>query len=227
MGCDGDSNDSFARSLRDLKRRGSNLLVVGSPADQARNEATRRLLGDGVTETRRRLFVFTDATHTDARIGHGAVGPETVRVLDRTTETRAAAAAVPSASTPDRIARRQVETTQLGSLAWCIQEEIGTFDDYAGGLSSGELRLCFDSLAPLLSEHDVETVRRFVHAVGNRVRASGGMAHYHLPVARSEPAVETLAPAFDAIIRLRVRDGLPEHRWELCDDGTTSSWIPL
>lgn len=227
MGSAGDRNDSFARSLQDLKRRGSNLLVVGSPAEQARNAATRRLLGDGVTETRRRLFVFTDATHTDARIGNGAISPETVRVIDRTTETRNTAAAVPTASTSDRLARRQIETTQLGSLAWCIEEEIRTLDDYAGELSSGELRLCFDSLAPLLSEHEGETVRRFAQTVGNRVRAANGMAHYHLPVARSEPVVETLAPVFDAIIQLRVRDGLPEHRWELRDGEFESSWIPL
>jgi hypothetical protein len=227
MGSAGDRNDSFARSLQDLKRRGSNLLVVGSPAEQARNAATRRLLGDGVTETRRRLFVFTDATHTDARIGNGAIGPETVRVIDRTTETRATAATVPTASTPDRLARRQIETTQLGSLAWCIEEEIRTLGDYAGELASGELRLCFDSLAPLLSEHEVETVRRFAQTIGNRVRAVGGMAHYHLPVARSEPVVEALAPVFDAIIQLRVRDELPEHRWELRDSEFESSWIPL
>ncbi|SEO35111.1 hypothetical protein SAMN04487948_1029 [Halogranum amylolyticum] len=227
MGSVGDRNDSFARSLQELKRRGSNLLVVGSPAEQARDAATRRLLGDGVAETRRRLFVFTDATHADARIGHGAVGPETVRVIDRTTQTRTTAAAVPSTSTPGRIARRQLETTRLGSLAWCIQEEIETFERHAGGFSNGELRLCFDSLAPLLSEHDATAVRRFVQTVGNRVRASSGMAHYHLPLSRSEPIVETLAPGFDAVIQLRVRDGLPEHRWTLQDGALESSWIPL
>lgn len=227
MGSAGDSNDSFARALQDLKRRGSNLLVVGSPAAEARNAATRRLLGDGVSETRRRLFVFTDATHTDARIGHGAVTPETVRVIDRTTETRNTVTTVSPASTPDRPARRQIQTDRLGSLAWCIQDEVETFEDYASGLSSGELRLCFDSLAPLLSEHDTEAVRRFLRAVGTRVRAASGMAHYHLSVARSEPVVERLTPAFDAVIQLRVRDGLPEHRWELRDGEFESSWIPL
>jgi hypothetical protein len=227
MGSAGDSNDSFARSLQDLKRRGSNLLVVGSPAEEARVAATRRLLGDGVSETRRRLFVFTDATHTDARIGQGTVSPETVRAIDRTTQTRTTAATASGMSTPNRFARRQVETTELGSLAWCIEEEIATFDDYAGGLASGELRLCFDSLAPLISEYDVETVRRFVGAVGNRVCAVSGMAHYHLPVSRSEPIVDELTPVFDAVIQLRVRDGLPEHRWELCDTALESTWIPL
>lgn len=227
MGSVGDRNGSFARSLQDLKRRGSNLLIVGSLAEQVRDAVTRRLLGDGVTETRRRLFVFTDATHADAHLGNGTSSRETTRIIDRVTPTRSTAAMVPPTSAPAPLTRRRVEPTQLGSLAWCIQEEIGAFDDSADGLSAGELRLCFDSLAPLLSEHDTETVRRFLRIVGNRVRASHGMAHYHLPVARSDPLVDELSTAFDAVIELRVRDGQPEHRWELRESGFVSSWIPL
>ncbi|SFL08564.1 hypothetical protein SAMN04487950_2368 [Halogranum rubrum] len=227
MGNVGDRNGSFARSLQDLKRRGSNLLVVGSLAEHVRDAATRRLLGDGVSETRRRLFVFTDATHAGAQVGNGAVGPETTRVIDRVTPTRSAAAMPSASSTAAGLTRRRVEPTQLGSLAWCIEEEIGAFDANANGLSSGELRLCFDSLAPLVSEHDVPTVLRFLRVVGNRVRASHGMAHYHLPVSRSDPIVDELASAFDAVIELRVRDGHPEHRWELRETDFVSSWIPL
>lgn len=219
---------TFARSLATLKRRGSNLLVVGSPDEEARLAACRRLLGNGTSETRRRLFVLTDATHTDAELGAGPVTPETAAIVSQRAYTRSTAAATPGSSPlPQNIPRREVDSDTLGSLAWAIEEEIDRFESHADGLSTGELRLCFDSLTPLLSEQDTPDVRQFLQAVGNRIKASSGMAHYHLPVPKSDPIVDDIASCFDAIIELRLHDGMPEHRWYLQRKDLESGWLSL
>ncbi|SDM18926.1 hypothetical protein SAMN04487949_1209 [Halogranum gelatinilyticum] len=228
---------TFSRSLSALKQRGSNLLVVGSAAETVRKAAARRFLGDGVGESRRRLFVFTDAAHTDTTIGSGPVTHGTTRVVTRETPTRGAAGVQqPSAATPtelpsstqrEEIEHRTVDSEQLGTLAWAIEQELSGFERDGGPFATGELRLCFDSLTPLLSTHDTPAVLRFLRAIGNRVRADSGMAHYHLPVARDDPAVDELAPLFDAVIELRLSDGRPEHRWILRDESFESDWLPL
>lgn len=219
---------TFARSLATLKRRGSNLLVVGSPAEEARLAACRRLLGNGTSESRRRLFVFTDATYADAELGTGPVTPETVSIVSRDVHTRSAAAATPQPSSiPQNITRRVVDSDSLGSLAWAIEGEIDTFEYRADGLSTGELRLCFDSLTPLLSEYDTPVVQKFLRAIGSRIKASSGMAHYHLPVSITDPVIDDISSFFDATIELRLRDGVAEHRWHLHRKDLKSEWLPL
>lgn len=225
---------TFSRSLSALKQRGSNLLVVGSAAEEARKAASRRFLGDGVSESRRRLFVFTDAAHTDVTVGSGPVTDETTRAIRRTTPTRSTASVhattedeLPSPTLRGEVSHRHVDSDELGALAWAIQRELSEFERDTGSFSTGELRLCFDSLTPLLSTHDTSAVLRFLRAIGNRVRADSGMAHYHLPVARTDPVVDDLEPLFDAVIELRLSNGQPEHRWHLRDESFQSDWLPL
>lgn len=226
---------TFTRSLAAMKRRGSNLLVVGSAVEAVRNAASQRFLGDGVSESRRRLFVFTDAAYTDVGVGTGPTTPQTTRVVTRTTPTRSAASvdvsptetATPSPTHPGDIARRRVDTDSLGKLAWAIEREISAFERDAGSFAPGELRLCFDSLAPLLSTNETPSVQRFLRAIGNRVHAEAGMAHYHLPVTRADPVVDDIAHLFDATIELRLSGGVPEHRWILHDEAFESGWLPL
>lgn len=223
-----EGEEAFARSLATLKRRGSNLLVVGAPAEETRLAACRRLLGNGATESRRRLFVLTDATHTNAELGDGPITPETASIVSQSAYTRSTAATtLESSPTPQNVPRREVDGASLGSLAWTIEDEIDRLESHANGLSTGELRLCFDSLTPLLSEHDTAEVRQFLKAVGNRIKASSGMAHYHLPVPKSDPAVDDIASDFDAIIELRLHNGVPEHRWSLQRRNHESGWLPL
>lgn len=219
------STAEFGQALARLKRRGSNILVVGPSDPGLRKAVSRRLLGDATTGPRRRLFVFTDGGNTYARLGNGPAGPDHVRVVSQPVATRGAVAA--GGESADAIPRETVEGGNPSALAWAVTDEIGTFTRVAGGFSPGELRICVDSLGPLVDANDHRTVTRFLSTVTNRVRATGGMAHYHLAVDADDPLIDDLASLFDAIVDLRVRAGRPQQRWALPDRGIESDWLAL
>jgi hypothetical protein len=125
------------------------------------------------------------------------------------------------------VARRHVTETGLATLACAINTEIGVFADRADSLDPAELRLCFDSLTPLVAGNDTVAVRRFLHAITARVRSCRGMAHYHLAAGRRDDVVVELAPAFDAVIELRIDDDRPEQRWHVPDRDLHTDWLPL
>jgi hypothetical protein len=238
---------SFADALAEFKQRGSNLLVVGPPSDRARAAICRRLLGDASAGTRRRLFVETDGTASCLDDFDGPVTPETTRLVTRPTQTRSARAAesaptgaaestsgpaVPGDSSRSdadagRVARRYVTDTALSTLAYAVSEEIAAFTEGDDTLDPAELRLCFDSLTPLVVDHDLDDFRRFLHAVTNRVRSCRGMAHYHLAAARDDDVVADLTPAFAAVVELRLDDDRPEQRWHVPDRDLHTDWLPL
>ncbi|MFB6096621.1 MAG: hypothetical protein ABEJ74_04465 [Haloferacaceae archaeon] len=214
------TNDSaFAQALGDLKRRGSNLLVVGTPAAEAHHDACDRFLGDERPE-RRRLLVLTDGTHDHARHHEGT---ET-RVITRSASTRSAAAAQPAAPGADAGASRDLAGADLGTLSLAIAEDLADLE--AEGEASA-VRLCFDSLTPILEEYDSGAVLRFLHAVTNRVRGSSAMAHYHLPLERDSDAVRDVEESFDAVVQLRRAGGATEQRWHILQPDLDSGWLPL
>lgn len=214
---------AFAQALSALKERGSNLLVVGGVLDGAHGAACDRLQGDVGGPPRHRLFVRTDGS-SGCGIKPGLSTGET-RVVAQETATRSAAAAASPAG-PDAGARtRHVEAGDPGALAAAIVDEI---DDLSTGeLEPGQLRVCFDSLLPLLGEYEEDEVFRVLNLVTTRVRQVNGMGHYHLPVDTDEHAVSLLEPQFDAVIELRADDDGPEHRWELVEHEVDSGWLPL
>lgn len=238
---------SFADALAEFKQRGSNLLVVGPPSDRARAAVCRRLLGDASAGTRRRLFVETDGTASCLDDFDGPITPETTRLVTRPTQTRSARTAetAPAGSTEStagpatpgdstdadadagRVARRHVTEPALSTLACAVSEEIAAFTDGGDSLAPAELRLCFDSLTPLVADTDPDDVRRFLHVVTNRVRSCRGMAHYHLAAARDDDVVADLRPAFDAVVELRVDENHPEQRWHVPDRDLHTDWLPL
>jgi hypothetical protein len=224
------TEEAFARTLDELKRRGSNLLVLGPPDPTLRRTISRRLLGDGCTETRRRLFVHAGDPVATPGLAAGPADDGTARIVVRSTATRAGAAspAPPTAGRSPGIPRRTVDGGRLGTLASAIGEEIDTLERRAGELSSGELRLCVDSLDPLLVDRSASELRQFVSATGNRVRAGSGMAHSHLSGDPSAALVEEIAPAFDGLVELRSgTNGTPEHRWTFPGRDVESGWLPL
>jgi hypothetical protein len=224
------TEEVFARMLDELKRRGSSLLILGSPDPTLRRTISRRLLGDGSAETRRRLFVHAGDPVATPDVAAGPANDGTARVVARSTETRASAASSPSptAGSPSGIPRRTVDGGRLGTLASVVGEEIHALERRAVGFSPGELRLCVDSLDPMLADRSASELRRFAEATGNRVRAASGMAHSHLSVDRSSAVVGEIAPAFDGLIELRSGvDGSPEHRWTFTDRDVESGWITL
>lgn len=218
-------NGEFAGTLERLKRRGSNILLVGPPATGIRQAASRRLLGDASTDPRRRLFVFTEAAYTHERLGNGPVAKDTVRVVSQRDAPPSPVVTQPTDGS--EVPHEVVDEGKLSAVAWAVADEVQTFSRLGDGLSPGELRVCVDTLGPVVESHDDREVRRFLSTVTNRIRSTGGMAHYHLPAERDAPVVEDLTPMFDAIVELRQHGATPQQRWDVPDFGIETGWLPL
>jgi hypothetical protein len=208
---------TFAQALDELKREGSNLLLVGEATAGAHKAASDRLLGDE-GELRRRLFVFT----SDNDVCSGLPATET----DAHTRVVAQQSAEPG-ELPAGVERSTVNDEMLSKLARATIDAIDEFEEEAGDLEPGELRLCFDSITSLLRDHQAENVFRLLHLVTSRVRQVGGMGHFHLRLDRDSDHVRVLEPMFDAVVEIRVGDEGPQQRWHLRDREITSDWVPV
>jgi hypothetical protein len=227
----------LARALRTLKQRGSNLLVVGLASEEELGQACRRMLGDDAAGSRRRLLVLTDAnreavTDRSQRVQHPPA--ETTRYLTYTAATRSAADSDADTDGKGRTGAgeedetpngRHVESEELADLSAAIEAEIDAIESESGGLAPAELRVCLDSMTPLLDTYDRATIERFLGRVTTRITAARGMGHVHLPVARDWKAVADLEELFDAVVELRVERGRAQQRWHLQEADVTSDWF--
>lgn len=215
---------TFADALEELKREGSNVLITGTGASRAQASACERLLGESSERDRYRLFVVTETngcsclgakqrTRTRAGTENAAT-----RIIGRTESV------VDASAGDDAVV---VGTDLLSNLATEIIETVNDFDEETGGLESSQLRICLDSLVPLLNGHDSENVFRLLHMTTSLVKRSSGMGHYHLPVARDHDATRLLEPLFDAVVEVRHQDGTEQQRWHLRDQRTSSEWIGI
>lgn len=213
---------SFAQALGALKRRGSNVLVVGTGATAAHEGACSRLLGDANDEPRYRLLVRTEGPRCTNHCSHAVdTADVTTRVISRADDPERGPN---EAVSPDV---RIVGTDLLSQLGMVVIEQITAFEDDADGLEPSELRVCVDSLVPLLAQHGPENVFRMLHVTTSRVRQVSGMGHYHLPIEPDHDVVNLLEPLFDATVEVRSREGTPEQRWHLRDQRTSSEWVSL
>jgi len=210
---DAEDDAALAQTLAGLKRRGCNLLVVGSDKRRAHVRACERLRGDADAGPRWRVVVRTPASPNHAA---GGDADATVRAGGPTTRSVTAATGGdgPSRDSPT-------------ALAGATVDAIDELEADAEGFEPAELRLCVESLLPLAATHGADRLRALLGPVTERVRAADGIGHYHLPLSADDPLVADLAPRFDAVIHLRTRDGRPEHRWELVDRDVESGWLPL
>jgi len=207
---------TFSQALAALKRRGSNLLVVGTTTCGAHLDVCSRLLGDA-EHPRKRLLVFTDSDERlDERVGDA--DPTDVSIVDSGNVTRGTVAS-DAGSVPPRTT--SVPPEDLDALGGAVAAEIDAFD----GLDPAELRVCLDSLRPLLADHDEDDVVGFLHTVTDEVQSVNGMGHYHLPVAPDDPVVGRLAPLFDAVVEVHATDDEPYHRWHLQAPDLTTDWL--
>ncbi|WP_247000218.1 DUF7504 family protein [Halosolutus gelatinilyticus] len=205
---------TFAQALTTLKREGSNLLLVGADTADVHHAICHRLLGETSHGSRYRLFVTNG---DDRRVAHERDSTtETMRMIDYAALERAALD-VPTAS----------DRTPIGRLGIEIIEAIDDLEAVAHGLDPAELRVCVDSLVPLLEEHAAETVFRLLQMTTSRVDRARGMGHYHLPLDRAHEAVVLFEPLFDAIVEVRSRGDSYEQQWDLRDRGLTTDWLPL
>lgn len=132
-----------------------------------------------------------------------------------------------SAVATENDAVTHVEGASLSQLGIAISQEIQTFSDQRGEIQPAELRICFDSLRPLLEEYDEKQVFRFLDLLVNRIRSTSGMGHFHLPLDPDDRLVHTFADIFDAVIELDTQDGQLVQRWDIQDRELTSGWISV
>ena len=218
----------FAQALSALKRRGSSVLVVGEGRECTQLDSCRRLLGDATAGPRHRVLVSTEGgVDIDRRLpaNESGSGSGSVTLVDRSIKTRSASAAE-STSAIGSVSTTLVEGDGLAPLGDAIAEAIAGVET-GGPLAPAELRVCIDSLAPLLADHDEADVFEFLHALGGEIRRANAMGHTHLPVAYEADPVSTLALAFDAVIELRVEGDGSEQRWHLTDEDITTDWLAL
>ena len=222
---DGAPGDEFRDRLRQLKARGSVVLVVGEVPSHVCVSACERLLGEARTVPRHRLLVFTNGRGTVESRLH-AHDPGTLG------ETEAITAAVTRSARPDTPASspvpvREFDPSSLAELGGVISGWIEETEVQHGPLAAGELRLCLDSLLPLLDEYGKRAVFEFTLLTAARVRAVTGMGHFHLPARRDSEVVQLLAPATDAMIELRLGADGPQQRWLLDGGDIQSPWLSL
>ncbi|WP_135830429.1 DUF7504 family protein [Halorussus halobius] len=218
----------FGRRLADLKRNGCNVLLVGTDALDAGCE---RLLGESSAGPRYRLFVTTDAGPASARARLAGVqsGPyrDSAAVVDWRADGRAAGEAGDRESDGRAFRVTSVESDDLGDLSRAVEAAVESFAAEAGELSPAELRLCVDSLAPLVEASDERTLRRLLLALIETVERVDGMGHYHLPGGYDSASVATVEALFDAVVELRRVESRVEQRWHLLDPDLTTRWLAL
>ncbi len=219
----------FTRALAGLKRRGSGLLLVGP--EPAMRQACDRFLGDSTAEPRRHVFVRTNGTPHHAHAMADSSGtPDTnpnasnVKIIERAAATRSTTTAP---NTRSRLDKTVLETDNLAELGIGISNAIDEFERESGTLSPGELRVCFDSLTPVVDEHDSESVFRFLHVLIGRIKTVNGMGHFHLPAEFDSTIVRTLLPVFDAAVEVRMSGSDVEQRWHLVQQDVTTQWLSL
>jgi hypothetical protein len=208
---DGGTGDesAFSQALATLKRTGSNVVVVGAENPVAHQAVCQRLLGTDAPRTR--LVVRTAPGGTC-----GWLPP-----MDEAGETHLITYGDPGEERNATV----VDSDLLGPLGQAVADKIDGVTE--AGFEPAEFRVCLDSLGPLFSQHDPETVFRLVHLVTARVRAVNGMGHFHLRLAPDDDHVKLLEPLFDAVVEVRTKDDGAEHRWRLLDQNVDSEWIAL
>ena len=223
-----DPTMALKSGLSTLKSHGSNLLVVGAVGPDIHQRVCHRFLGDDTFAPRQRLFVLTGADqHTGIKQYLTRPHSPTVStwVINYSPDTRAASH--DTSLDAELTISAEVEPENFPELKTAVTNSIADIQDHKENLSPAELRICVDSLLPLIDEHGREAVARLVYPVAQQIRAAQGMGHFHLPVTPELTIVKEFEPMFEATIELRMDQGLPQQRWHLRDLNMMSEWLPV
>ena len=129
-----------------------------------------------------------------SRAGHEL--PARVGFVDVDDETRSAAAAGPVEAPGGGVTVRSVASpADLTDVGIKVSTFLG---DWEG--DGNRTLLCFQSVTTMLQYVDLHRAFRFLHVLTGRVRATDGLAHYHLdPTAHDERTINTLKTLFDGV----------------------------
>jgi hypothetical protein len=237
---------TFGAELEELKRSGANLLVLSDPGSSA--TICDHLLGDDA-ELRRRLFVSAGSGDTPARrsvsdpsrlgvveVTGGSARSSSRGSVPQSGPTETGREATGSPSIPDRPGpvgpnesaawySRPAGLDDLPGIARHVHQHLRRFETYDPEPS--EIRVCVDSLDPLVDRAEQEALLRFLHVLTNRLRAADAMSHVHLSAAADAALVRTVHPLFDAIVEVRTTMEGPHQRWTLGAADFRTDWLPL
>ncbi|MEE6210423.1 hypothetical protein U3A55_09665 [Salarchaeum sp. III] len=218
----GRTDADFEGVLERLKEEGSSLLVVGDVPGEAYARASCRMLGDGEHAPRQRVLVVGGGAGATlpARCGESRCG-DSDTVITHGTNARSAVA--DAGVTPAITPQTHVAAGDANALGRAVLDTIASSD---GEFAAGELRVGVDTVQTLIDAVGEFPTFQTVDLLSECVRRERGMAHFHLPKPRDDRHVRLLEPLFDAVVELRVTDGV-EQRWSLRDEDVVSEWVAL
>lgn len=210
--------DRLREELQSLRESGCTILVVGEvPADVSRRACTT--LGGSPEHE---LVTVRSGGGCSCHTSHDGRG-HTVQWAD---QARGAAATTEGGdlqfSTTETEHTAQVTT--ISALAEATAVAIGSA---AEDTDPGELRVCVDSLGPVIEATSERAAFRFCHQLTATVREADGLGHVHLPVARDSERATVLGALFDVTVELELFGGEARQRWYLHEAGIVSDWLPI
>ncbi|MFC7229618.1 hypothetical protein N0B31_19625 [Salinirubellus salinus] len=208
--------ERLREELQALRESGCTILVVGEVPAEVSREACAALAGGPEREL---VTVETGGGCTCGGVGRDPSHTRTVRWADR---ARGAAT-----TAGDHTGTDHGTVTEATTLSELGEATAAAVDRAAADTAPGELRVCIDSLGPLVEATSERSVFRFCHQLNATVRAAEGLGHVHLPVAREAERAAILGALFDVTVELDLFGGKPRQRWFLHEAGIVSDWLPI
>lgn len=212
---------AFARRLGELKETGGLLLVTGLD-EGSQSTVSKRLLGD--PGARRHVFVLQGRERSilDERLPDSADLDES-QIVERTDALyRSAASEIGSAAPITEPTPEDLD----GLLAEIESAVAGVIDRAGGSVTPGELRICLDSLDPIVDGHARTDADRFLADLKNIATNERAMVHAVLPHPGVPESHGWLHDTFDAVVETRWSDGEAMERWRLPADDLQTAWFP-
>ncbi len=224
---DPSGRNSLVDLLAFLRNRGSALLVVGNVPTTVHHDVSRQMLGSDEADIRRRVLALTagdPGAVTDRLPAAPTTSPSNgTTVISYQSPTRGSAMADANVASGSSVIH--VEESSLGAFLAAINREVDRYER-TDAENPMAFRFCLESLSTLLSEHDQQSVFRFLHLVIARIRSIRAIGHVHLKTDPDAEHAKFVEPLFDAVVELGLDDrGRPQQRWHLTDHDVTSRWL--
>lgn len=223
-----ETGSTFGETLENIKRSGCTVLVCGAIPRAEMERVSARLLGDA-TGPNERLRVFglldADLDSVSRRLRLAGDGNAPACVIRFGDERRSSSAAEGTDLGP-RLRVTDVPE-DVDAFEAAMKEDIANLEAERPGLDPAELRVCVDSLLPLLAEYDRKRVETFLDRFDEVVGETRCMAHFILPVNPDAPIVKSLVPYVSIVVGLRLTDDGLQQRWHLVLSDYRTDWISI